>query len=259
MIIDSHIHLNAPDYKENFDDYLNEAKRIGIEYFICVGAGYGADSAKQAVELAEKYDCIYASVGIHPHDADDDFDFKVIEELSTHPKVVAIGETGLDYFRMLASKENQFKYFRKQIELSQKVNKPLIIHSREAAEDCITELTNLNAKTTGGVFHCFSENADFAKRLANINFMVSFPGVITFNKAEETREAAKNTPLSQLMIETDGPYLSPTPYRGKLCKPEYIIETAKKLAEIKDMPLSELTEKLTENTIKFYSLPIKTC
>ena len=257
MIIDSHIHLNAPDYNAELQALLLEAIDEQVKYFICVGAGYGAESAVQAVELSKKYDYIFASVGIHPHDVDEKFNFESIEELSVHSKVLAIGETGLDYAKEYSSKENQFKYFRKQIELAQVTKKPLIIHSRGAANDCYEILKEMEAEKIGGVFHCYAEDARFAEKLYDINFMVSFPGIITFKNATEAQQAAKEIPLEQIMIETDGPFLAPTPYRGKLCRPAYIIETAKKLAELKDMDLEELCKKLSENTIKFFKLPIK--
>ena len=259
MIIDSHIHLNASDYQDNLDELLAEAQEKGVEKFICVGAGYGSDSARQAVALANKYDCIYASVGIHPIDAHNPYDQDVVCDLATHPKVVAIGETGFDYYHRDDTKEQQVKAFTWQVELAKKTNKPLIIHARskasEAASDCLTLLTEMSAGEVGGVFHCYGEDVEFAKKLADINFMISFPGIITFKNAESVRQAAKEIPIEQIMIETDGPYLAPTPYRGKLCRPAYITETAKTLAEVRGISTPECNKKIYENTMKFYSLP----
>ena len=259
MIIDSHIHLNAPDYQENLEELLAEAQEQSVEKFICVGAGYGSESASQAVELADKYDCIYASIGIHPLDAHNPYDQDVIQDLAKHPKVVAIGETGFDYYHRDDCKEQQRVAFTWQIELAKESNKPLIIHARsktsEAAADCLALLTEMAAQEVGGVFHCYGENAEFAKQLAEINFMVSFPGIITFKNAESVQQAAKEIPIEQIMIETDGPYLAPTPYRGKLCRPAYIVETAKTLAEVRGLSTPECNKQIYDNTVKFYNLP----
>ena len=254
MIIDSHIHLNAPDYANELDALLAEAVQSGVGTFISVGAGYGAKSAKEAVALANNYDFIYASVGIHPNDANEEIDFSEIENLAKEEKVVAIGETGLDYYWNRTSKENQKKYFLKQIELAKKVQKPLIIHSREAGRDCLDILIKNSAQEVGGVFHCFAEDENFAKELKKINFKVSFTGALTFKNAAETRRIFKEIPLEQILIETDGPFLAPMPYRGKLCRPSYIIETAKKMAEIKDLKLEELCAILETNTRSFYKI-----
>lgn len=252
-IIDSHIHLNAADYKDILAELLDEARAAGVEKFICIGAGYGIESAITAVELAEKYDFIYASVGIHPQQADRQH-LAEIEKLLNHKKVVAVGETGLDYHYVNAPVEEQKYVFIKQIELARAVKKPLIIHSRNAGNDCLQILNDHNAKDAGGVFHCYGEDAEFAKKLKQINFMVSFPGVITFKNAESMRTAARDIPLEQIMIETDGPFLAPQSFRGKLCRPVYITETLNKLAEVKGLSTEEASQAVYNNTLKFFGI-----
>lgn len=254
MIIDSHIHLIAKDYQNNLESFLEEAEKAGVIAHICVGAGMGAESASLAVKLAEKYDCIFAAVGIHPLDAQEGISFNEIKDLATHPKVVAIGETGLDFYYQKDTAEIQYSLFKKHIELANSVNKPLIIHSRMAAAECLDTLQECQALK--GVFHCYSEDTEFAKKLQAMNFKVSFPGVITFKNAEATRQAAAVIPLEQIMLETDAPFLAPVPYRGKLCRPAYIAETAKKFAEIRQMTTKECNKIIAQNTIDFFKLPL---
>ena len=247
MFIDSHVHLNAKDYAADLPAVLERARAAGIEAFLCVGAGYGAESAASAVALAEREPDVWASVGVHPQDASKDCDIEIIRTLATHPRVVAIGETGLDYFRDTSSPVAQERWFRSQIELALAVRKPLIIHSRQAAEDCIRILEEAGATAIGGVFHCYSEDAAFAKRLAQINFRVSFPGVLTFKKSEATRQAARDIPLEQILLETDGPYLAPEPNRGKRCESAMMVATAHMLARLKNLSIEEVGRITTAN------------
>ena len=256
MIIDTHIHLTADDFQKDLDNFLKEALAANVRYFICIGAGYGIETARSALSLANQYDNIFASTGIHPHDADESYEMDLLFKLASKEKVVAIGETGLDFYYENSSKENQYKCFKEQIALAKEVGKPLIIHCRDAAEEVLSVLKKEDAQKIGGVFHCYSESADFAKELAAINFMVSFPGILTFKKSEALRRAAKDIPLSQIMLETDAPYLSPEPKRGKLCHPAYIKYTAEKLAEVKNLTLKEVEKATSNNAIQFFNLPI---
>lgn len=247
MFIDSHVHLNATDFAADLPAVLDRARAAGIEAFLCVGAGYGSDSAASAVALAEQERDIWASVGVHPHDAGKECDEALVRKLATHPRVVAIGETGLDYFRNNSSPEAQERWFRLQIELAREVRKPLIIHSREAAEDCLRILQEMGAADVGGVFHCYSEDASFAQRLAAINFRVSFPGILTFKKSEATRQIARAIPLQQILLETDGPYLAPEPNRGKRCESAMMVATAHMLARLKDLSIEEVGAATSAN------------
>lgn len=254
-LIDSHVHLTASEYKKDFDDVLGRAIDSGVTRMITIGAGDGIKSAQEAVKLAEKYEYIWATVGIHPHDANTPYSaFSKLRDLAQHPKVVAIGETGLDFYRNLAPEKKQMQWFTMQIELSLQLNKPLIIHSRNAGEACLSVLNSMEVSEVGGVFHCFEEDAAFASKLRSINFLVSFAGQITFKNAGSVIDTARSVPLNQIMIETDGPYLAPEPYRGKRNESAYLIETAKKLAEIKGMSLESLAPVLVKNTEDFFRI-----
>ena len=212
---DSHTHLDSEEFDADREQVIERAQKAGVTRILSVGASDGFESAKRVIALVEKYPFIWASAGIHPHDAETEFNPDYLDELLTHPKVRAVGETGLDFFRDWSPRDLQEKWFRAQIKAAKKVSKPLIIHSREAGNECLAILQEEEAKTVGGVFHCYAEDATFAEKLRKINFLVSFPGTITFKKADNVREAASNIPLEQIMIETDAPYMAPVPYRGK--------------------------------------------
>ena len=221
---------------------------------ITIGTGGGLSGAHNAIALAEQYECIYASVGVHPHDADSDADLEELARLAEHPKVVAIGEAGLDFYRDWSPVEKQRDVFSAQITLAKSVEKPLIIHSRDAGHECLAMLKQHRASTVGGVFHCFSENAEFAAELANMGFYVSFPGQITFKKAQLVRETCKAIPLEQILVETDSPFLAPEPHRGKRCEPSFVIHTAKRIAEEKQISLDELARITTLNSQKLFRI-----
>lgn len=248
-IIDSHVHLDAQAFDGDREECIERAIAAGVTTMISIGAGYGGlSSAYKAIELAERYPFIWATAGVHPHDADADFDIQALKKLASHPKVVAIGETGLDFFKKLSVPEQQYRAFEAQVELAKEVKKPLVIHSRDAGEECLRILTERDAKQVGGVFHCFAEDEAFAKRLWEIGFYVSFPGAITFKKSERTRAICSEIPLEQILIETDGPFMAPEPHRGKRCEPAFVVETARRLAEIKGLTLEQTTAITSANT-----------
>ncbi len=254
MITDSHTHLDGEVFDEDREACIERAIAAGVTRMISVGAGQGIESARRAIALAERYPFIWATAGIHPHDAGADFDFSELEALARHPKVVAIGETGLDFFRDWSPIDRQYSYFERQIELALAVHKPLIIHSRQAGEECIRILEEKGAETVGGVFHCYSENAEFATRLRALGFLVSFPGFITFKKQDEARQVCSAIPLDQIMVETDAPYMAPEPHRGKRCEPSFVVETARQLATLKGVSLEEVAKQTTENALRLFSL-----
>ncbi len=253
--IDSHVHLDADDYDTDRDEVIDRARHAGVAAFISIGAGYGAESAQRAVALAESHSDIWATVGIHPHDADTDATIDSLRELASHKRVVGIGETGLDFFRELAPRALQYEWFERQIALAIEVNKPLVIHSREAGSECLRLLRENNAAKVGGVFHCFAEDGAFAASLVELNFYVSFPGIVTFPKADNVRAAVAATPLSQTLIETDGPYLAPVPFRGKRCESSFLVHTAQRIAEIKGVSIEEVARHTTENARRLFNLP----
>lgn len=257
QFIDSHTHLDSSEFAADLEDIIERARNAGVTGFVTIGAGGegGLTSARNAVKLAEKYPFVWAAVGVHPHHGLSPMtDLSELKELAKHPRVVAIGETGLDFYRDWCPKENQYSWFKAQIDIALEVKKPIIIHSREAANECLALLSEMGASKVGGVFHCYSEDAEFAKKLAAINFMVSFPGSLTFKKAEALRNAARDIPLSQIMLETDAPYMAPEPYRGKRCESAFMIETAKRLAQAKGVLFEECAKAVLKNTKDFFKI-----
>lgn len=259
QLIDTHCHLTEHS-EADVSDILQRAVQAEVTHAICVGAGYGVESAPKAVSLAEKFDNLYATVGIHPHDASDDYlqidkSLESISALAEHEKVVAIGETGLDFFRDWSPFDAQEYLFRKTIALAKNVNKPLVIHCRDAREDTLRILIQEDAHTVGGVFHCYSEDLDFSKRIADLGFIVSFTGVVTFRKAETLRELIKALPVDGFMLETDAPYMAPEPYRGKASEPAHVRIIAEKVASIKQISLQELATITTRTTKQIFQLP----
>lgn len=252
-LIDTHCHLtNYSD--EEVQQILARAKSKHVTRVICIGASEGLDSAVRAIELAERFENVWATVGIHPHDAGKELDFTKLVKLSQHKKVVAIGETGLDFFRDWAPVDKQYELFQQTIKLALEVNKPLIIHSRDAAEQTIAELEKLSATQVGGVFHCYSETAEIAKRLNQMNFLVSFTGNITFKKAVEFRAEVAAIPLTQIMLETDTPYMAPEPFRGSKSEPAHVYEIAKKIAEVHGVTIEQVAETTTATARKFFGI-----
>jgi TatD DNase family protein len=254
-LIETHAHLYALSDEEAVETYLSRAKSCGISTFICVGASDGIQSAKTAVELSEEFPEVYATVGVHPHDADEYQNLEEIEYLLEHQKVVAVGETGLDFFREWADFDKQQKLFEASISVAKNCSKPIVIHSRDARDECYATLKRLGAEAVGGVFHCYSEDAEFAKKLRDINFSVSLTGVLTFKKAHQLRETARTVPLEQIMLETDCPYMAPEPFRGKPSEPMHVLKIAEKLAEVKELSLEKVAAATSENARRIFRIP----
>lgn len=256
MFIDTHVHLNAEQYNEDLQDVIDRALEASVNQMVVIG--FDQKTIKRAIELAEEYDFIYAVVGWHPVDAIDctDEDLQWIEELASHPKVVAIGETGLDYHWDKSPKEIQQQVFRKQIQLAQRVNLPLVIHNRDATEDVVRILQEEQAEKTGGVMHCFGGSVETAKTCIDMNFMISLGGPVTFKNAKKPKEVATEIPLEWLMIETDAPYLAPHPHRGKRNEPGLVPLVAEEIARLKGVSIEEVAQATTENAKRFYKLPV---
>lgn len=254
MLFDTHVHLNADQFEGDLDEVIERAKEAGVEYMVVVG--FDRVTIPKALKIAEENEKIYAAVGWHPVDAIDmtDEDLKWIEQLASHPKVVAIGEMGLDYHWDKSPKDIQKEVFRKQIALAKRVKLPIIIHNREATEDIVQILEEENAKEVGGIMHCFSSTPEVAERCLNMNFYISLGGPVTFKNAKEPKEVAKAVPLEKLLIETDCPYLAPHPYRGKRNEPAYVKLVAEKIAELKEISLEELGKRTTENAKKLFGI-----
>jgi len=254
-ITDSHTHLDHPDFNGEEDSIVERALAVGVTRIITVGANDGFASAETAIRLSEKFSCVWASVGVHPIDGATPFDIGRLKSLTQHPRVVAIGETGLDfYYPDGAPAHVQEQWFRSQIVLAKEIKKPLIIHSRNAAIRCLQILIEEGASEVGGVFHCYSEDAAFAEKLRAINFLVSFPGPITFKKADALRVIASNIPLEQIMVETDAPYMAPEPYRGRRCESAFVVETARALAIAKGVSLEKVAEVTTANAKRLFNI-----
>lgn len=232
----------------------NRAKENGIEWMTVVGCD--RLSIKKALELAEEYEFIYASVGWHPVDAIDmtDEDLAWIEELAAHPKVVAIGEMGLDYHWDKSPHGIQKDVFRKQIQLAKRVNLPIVIHNRDATQDVIDILKTEGADEVGGIMHCYGGSVEVAKQCIDMNFMISLGGPVTFKNAKKPKEVAVEIPLEHLLIETDAPFLAPHPYRGKRNEPGYVKLVAEQIADLKGITYEEVGKQTTQNAKKLFKL-----
>ncbi|MBT2604742.1 TatD family hydrolase [Peribacillus frigoritolerans] len=254
MLFDTHVHVNAEQFNEDLEDVIDRAKEAGVDNMVVVG--FDRPTIIRAMELIEAYDFMYAAVGWHPVDAIDmtEDDLQWIEELSNHPKVVAIGEMGLDYHWDKSPKDVQMEVFRKQIRLAKKVGLPIIIHNREATADIVNILKEEEASRVGGIMHCFSGSAETALECINMNFYISLGGPVTFKNAKKPKEVAAAVPLDRLLIETDCPYLAPHPYRGKRNEPSYVKLVAEQIAEIKQLTFEEVSQATTENAKKLFGI-----
>lgn len=254
MLFDTHMHLNAKQYKEDRDEVIKRAFNEGITHMTIVG--FDDETIPLAIEIAEEYESIYAAVGWHPVDAiyfnKEKLDW--LEELTKHPKVVALGEMGLDYHWDTSPKDIQKEVFKAQINLAKKVKLPIIIHNRESSEDVKRILIQEHAKEVGGILHCYSSPIEDIKDYIEMNFYISLAGPVTFKNAPEVREIAKIIPLDRLLIETDSPYLTPHPYRGKRNEPAYLRYIAEEISKVRGISLEKLAEITTKNAKKVFNI-----
>ncbi|MEC0270611.1 TatD family hydrolase [Paenibacillus anseongense] len=254
MLTDSHTHLNAEQFQEDQDEVIQRAREASVTRMVNVG--FNRETIPSSIALAEKYDFIYTTVGWHPVDAIDMMpgDLEWIESLCQHEKVVAIGEIGLDYYWDKSPKEVQQRVFREQIRLARKLQMPIVIHNRDAHQDILTILKEEKAAEVGGIMHCFSGSWETAKQCLDMNFHISFGGPVTFKNAKQPKEVLAQVPLDRLLIETDAPYLTPHPFRGKRNESAYVRLVAETAAEIKGISLEELAEITTNNAIALLGL-----
>ncbi len=254
MFIDTHVHLNADQYEEDLQDVINRALEAKVEKMVVIG--FDRKTIERTMELIEQYDFVYGVIGWHPVDAIDctQEDLEWIEELAAHPKIVGIGETGLDYYWDKSPKDVQQALFRKQIQLAQKINLPIIIHNRDATGDVVNILREENAASVGGVMHCFSGSVETARECIAMNFMISLGGPVTFKNARLPKEVATDIPLEHLMIETDAPYLAPHPYRGKRNEPAFVPLVAEEIARLKGLTIEEIAQATTDNAKNFFGI-----
>ncbi|MHB1419982.1 MAG: TatD family hydrolase [Bacillota bacterium] len=256
MLFDSHAHLNDREFKGKERDTVKRAVEAGVNYMTVVG--YSPNSSSRAVELARQYPRVYAAIGLHPHDARTFTEAMETEFISMarEDKVVAIGETGLDYYRNLSPHDVQEHVFRRHIHIAKQADLPVIIHDRDAHHDTVRVLREENAGETGGIIHCFSGSWDMARQCLDMNFYISLAGPVTYNNAVQLQEIARLVPLDRLLVETDCPYLTPHPYRGKKNEPAYVRYVAEAIARIRHVSASELADITTENALRVYKIKI---
>ena len=251
-MIDTHSHINFEDYKENFDSFIEELKNNEIENVVIPGVE--PTTFNEIINLSEKYDMLYSAIGVHPSEAktyNQEVE-KEIYKLCKHKKVIAIGEIGLDYYWEQETKELQKEVFRKQLKIAEELKIPVLIHDREAHEDTFEILQEFNLENV--IFHCFSGNADFAKKCIEKGYYIAIGGVVTFKNAKDLKEVAKIVPLDKLLLETDAPYLAPVPYRGKLNSPAYLKYIAQEIENLKEIDIKEVKKQTTQNAQKIFGI-----
>jgi TatD DNase family protein len=249
-MIDSHCHLDSSEFDEDRDAVIARAIEAGVDHMMAIGTGNGPPDLEAGVRLANQYEVFYATVGIHPHDASKATtdDFKRLAELLAHPKVLAVGEIGLDYHYDFSPREVQKSAFIEQMQIAAQSHKPIVIHTREAWDDTLALIEqHWKPQPIGGIMHCFSGGPDEARRAIDLGFYLSFGGIVTFPKALNVQEAAKSCPPDRVLIETDAPYLAPVPKRGKRNEPALMVHTAHKLADLRGESYEELCNATTEN------------
>jgi len=263
MFIDSHAHLEGKQFAHDREQVIARAREAGVTNIVAIGNGDGPANFDCGIQLAEKYDFIYATIGIHPHEARlaDQQAFDRMAQLARHPKVIAWGEIGLDYFYDHSPREIQKQVFARQMELAAAAKLPIVIHCRpsdgsdNAWEDCLRLIRDQWApKGLGGVLHCFTGNWTQAKRALDMGFMISFAGNVTYPKAQQIRDAALQVPLDRTLIETDSPYLAPIPHRGKRNEPAFVVETGSKLGELRGVSREEVGLQTSRNFYRFFKL-----
>ena len=257
MFVDSHAHLDSPDFQSDLEDVLSRAQEAAVETVLTIGCvGSDPGSAERILRLVERYDFLYASLGVHPHDASS-FSESLGTELlglAAHPKVLAWGEIGLDYHYQHSSPELQRLAFRTQIELARSCDKPIIIHCREAEEEVCSILEAEFPKDAArpGVLHCFTADKTTAARCLRLGFYISFGGILTFRKSESLREIARDLPGNRLLIETDAPYLAPVPHRGRRNEPSFVVQVAEELARVRGTTPEQIGALTTENFVRLF-------
>jgi len=245
-LVDSHCHLDDRQFDEDREAAIERARAAGVETMMAIGTGNGPPDLEAALRLAERYPFFYATVGVHPHDAAKAMDetFDRLRDLTGHPKVKALGEIGLDYHYDFSPREVQRAVFEKQLARAADAHLPVVIHTREAWDDTMAQLAGWEG---GGIMHCFTGNEQQARQALDLGFHLAFGGVLTFPKAEEVRQAARITPEDRLLIETDCPYLAPVPMRGKRNEPAFLVETVRRLAEVRGVTPEEVAALTTRN------------
>lgn len=251
--IDSHCHINFHELAENIDDVLAKMQQNDVTAALCVSVNLA--DFPQVLLMAEQHANIYASVGVHPDYEDvEEPSVARLVELAQHPKIIAIGETGLDYYRLSGDMEWQRERFRRHIRAAKQAGKPLIIHTRSSSEDTLQLMAEEAAAEVGGVMHCFTENWAVAQAALEMGFYISFSGIVTFKNALQIKEVAQHVPLDRILIETDAPYLAPVPFRGKLNQPAYVKHVAEEIALLRGISVAEVGQRTSENFTRLFKL-----
>ena len=254
MLVDTHAHLDMPEFERDLPLVIKRAREEGIIAIVTVGVEPA--SCQRTLEIADSYSGVYAMLGVHPHNASDvqEGNLAQLRDMAQHEKVKAWGEIGLDFYRNLSPPEVQRERFRQQIHAGKELKLPLVIHSRQATDETFKILQEEMAWEVGGVIHCFSGDEEIAQRYLDMGFHISIPGVITFKGAQELREVVRKIPLEGILLETDAPFLAPEPHRGKRNEPAYVRFTAQTIAEIRGLDVSEVAASTTENARRVFNL-----
>lgn len=255
-LTDTHAHLNDDKYSADLPDVIERARAAGVERIIC--CGYDVASSEKAVEITSEFECVYATVGTHPHDAKH-YNAQArsrIAELANNRKVVAVGEIGLDFHYDFSPREDQFVAFADQIDLARELKLPIVVHSRESNPEALQVLRDSAANVVGCVFHCFSGDEAFAREVLDMGFYIGFDGPVTYKSSDTLRSVARMCPADRILIETDCPYLTPVPYRGKRNEPAYVRYVAEAVAAAKQMPVDELAAVTSSNAAVLFSRSI---
>ena len=252
-MIDSHCHINDPKFSGEVDQIVNNFLSAGVEKAICIGCCF--ESSKDCIDLAKKYDSVYCTIGVHPSDCDK-YDEQIFEEMlkHKHPKVVAVGEIGLDYYWTKDNKEKQIEVFKSQIKLAKKYNMPIVIHCRDAFGDTLEILKRNVPFTYGAVMHCYSGSLQFAQELLKLGVKFSFTGTVTYKNAKNVQDVASNLPLDSFFFETDSPYITPTPYRGERNEPKYVAEIYKFVADLRGISVKVMEQIADKNAKEFFKI-----
>lgn len=254
MLIDTHAHLEMREFNDDRDEVIRRAKDAGVGYIVTIGTT--VESSRDAVLLAEKHDCVYAAVGIHPHEAKDILHpaYEVLRHFAKHPKVVAYGEVGLDYYYEHSQRSVQQRRFIDMLREARELRLPVIVHDRDAHEDTLRILRDEWDPALGGVMHCFSGDAEYAKQVMDLGFSISIAGPVTFPKAQALRDAIKDIPIERMLVETDSPYLTPQPFRGKRNEPAYVRYTAEEIAKVKGLTFDDVARITSFNAMQLFGI-----
>lgn len=255
MLIDSHVHLDMQDFDEDREEVLERAIKGGITHIITIGTDL--DSSRDALELANKYDFVYAAIACHPHNAEgcDQKDLDKLGEMASERKVVAWGEIGLDFYQRYSKPANQSEMFRRQLEMAVELDLPVIIHDRQAHKEVIGALRRMGKGERKGVIHCFSGDLDLAYTFIEMGYYISIPGTVTYKKASQVRGVAAGVPLGRMLIETDSPFLAPVPKRGKRNEPLFVGFTAQEIARLRDIEFEEVAKVTSQNARILFGIP----